>query len=338
MFRLLTIERGLKMAKPKVAFYWCASCGGCEETVVDLNEDILKVADAVDIVLWPVALDFKRKDIEAKEDGEIAVSFINGAVRLGEQEEMVKLLRQKSQIVVAFGACAHLGGIPGLGNFYDRDSIFQRAYIEVPTVDNPDKIFPQQKTAVKEGELTLPEFYNTVKTLDQTIDVDYYLPGCPPPPDLIMAAVTAILEGKLPEKGAVLAPNKALCDTCPRAESKPDKLAIEEVKRPWQIKMDPEKCFLAQGIICMGPATRTGCGETCIKANQPCRGCFGPLDGVVDQGARALSMVASILGVEGEETMSEEEVKKLIDNIADPAGTVYRFSLASSLLRRKRME
>jgi F420-non-reducing hydrogenase small subunit len=337
-FRLLLIERGLKMAKPKVAFYWCASCGGCEETVVDLNENILKVADAVDIVLWPVALDFKRKDIEAMQDGEIAVSFINGAVRLEEQEEMVKLLRKKSGLVVAFGACAHLGGIPGLGNFYDRDSIFKYVYTESPTVDNPDKIFPQQKTQVKEGELTLPEFYNTVKTLDQTIDVDYYLPGCPPPPDLIMAAVTAILEGKLPEKGAVLAPNKALCDTCPRAESKPDKLAIEEVKRPWQIKMDPEKCFLAQGIFCMGPATRTGCGETCIKANQPCRGCFGPLDGVVDQGARALSMIASILGVEGEETMSEEEVKRLIDNIADPAGTVYRFGLASSLLRRKRME
>lgn len=326
------------MAKPKVAFYWCASCGGCEETVVDLNEDLLKVADAVDIVLWPVALDFKRKDIEAKKDGEIAVSFINGAVRLGEQEEMVKLLRKKSGLVVAFGACAHLGGIPGLGNFYDRESIFNRVYKEVPTVDNPKGTFPQQKTKVKEGELTLPEFYDTVKTLDQTIDVDYYLPGCPPPPDLIMAAVTAILKGELPDKGAVLAPNKALCDTCPRAESKPDKLAISEVKRPWQIKMDPELCFLAQGIICMGPATRTGCGETCIKANQPCRGCFGPLDGVVDQGAKALSMVASILGLDGEKDMSEEEVKKLIDSIADPAGTVYRFGLASSLLRRKRME
>jgi F420-non-reducing hydrogenase small subunit len=133
-----------------------------------------------------------------------------------------------------------------------------------------------------------------------------------------MNAVTAILKGELPEKGSVLAPNKALCDTCPRADSKPEKLAIDEVKRPWQIKMDPEKCFLAQGIICMGPATRTGCGETCIKANQPCRGCFGP-------------------GVEGEETMSEEEVEKLIDGIADPAGTVYRFSLASSLLKRRRM-
>ncbi|MEE9520578.1 MAG: F420-nonreducing hydrogenase [Dehalococcoidales bacterium] len=326
------------MAKPKVAFYWCASCGGCEETVVDLNEDLLKVADAVDIVLWPVALDFKRKDVEAMKDGEIAVSFINGAVRLSEQEEMVKLLRKKSQLVVAFGACAHLGGIPGLGNFCNRETIFQWAYKDAPTVENPKGIIPQEKTVVDGKELTLPEFYDTVMTLDQAIPVDYYLPGCPPPPDLVLNAVTAILEGKLPEKGAVLAPDKALCDTCPRKESKPEKLSMKEIKRPWQIKMDPEKCFLEEGVICLGPATRSGCGETCIKANQPCRGCFGPVDKVVDQGAKSLSMIASILGIEGEEKMTDEEVSKLIGGIADPAGTFYRFSLPSSLLRRKRME
>lgn len=325
------------MAKPKVAFYWCASCGGCEEAVVDLNENILKVADAVDIVLWPVALDFKKKDVEAMKDGSIAVSFINGAVRLEEQEEMVKLLRQKSGLVVAFGACAHLGGIPGLANFWNRETIFNRQFKEVPTMDNPDGVTPQLKTKVKVGELTLPEFYDTVKTLSQTIPVDYFLPGCPPPPDLILNAVTAILEGKLPEKGSVLAPKKALCDTCPVKDSKPEKLSIKEIKRPWQLKMDPKLCFLAQGVICVGPATRSGCGETCIRANQPCRGCFGPVDGVIDQGAKALSMIASLLGIEDEDTLTEEQVSKLIDGIVDPAGTFYRFSLASSLLGRKRM-
>ena len=134
------------MAKPKVAFYWCSSCGGCEETVVDLNEDILKVAGAVDIVMWPVAMDFKKKDIEAMADGEIAVAFINGAIRLAEQEEMARLLRRKAGLVVAFGACAHLGGIPGLANFYNRESVFQRAYREVLSVDNPSGTLPQEKT------------------------------------------------------------------------------------------------------------------------------------------------------------------------------------------------
>ena len=326
------------MAKPKVAFYWCASCGGCEETVVDLNEDLLTVADAVEIVMWPVAMDFKRKDIEALKDGEIAVSFINGAVRLEEQEEMVKLLRKKSGLVVAFGACAHLGGIAGLGNFCSRDIIFDWAYKDSPSVDNPEGIIPQTKTTVDGKEFTIPEFYNTVRTMDQVIDVDYYLPGCPPPPDLILNAVNAILTGKLPEKGSVLAPNKSICDTCPRKDSKPEKMSIQDIKRPWEVKIDPEKCFLLQGLFCYGPATRSGCGETCIRANMPCRGCFGPVDGVIDQGAKALSMFVSDLGLENEKNMSDEDVKELVDNFADPAGTFYRFSLASSLLRRKKIE
>src|SRR5512138_1454446 len=97
--------------KPKVAFYWCASCGGCEESVVDLAEGILDVVAAVDIVLWPVAMDFKRADVEAMADGSILASFINGAVRTTEQAEMARLLRRKSQLVVAYGACAQLGGI-----------------------------------------------------------------------------------------------------------------------------------------------------------------------------------------------------------------------------------
>ena len=88
------------MSKPKVAFYWCASCGGCEEAVVDLEEKVLDVVNAVDIILWPVALDFKYEDVEAMEDNSIAVSFINGAIRTGEQEHIAKLLRKKSPLVL----------------------------------------------------------------------------------------------------------------------------------------------------------------------------------------------------------------------------------------------
>lgn len=319
--------------KPKVAFYWCASCGGCEESIVDLAEDILKVVEAVDIVFWPVALDFKKKDVEAMEDGSIAVSFINGAIRLSEQEEMVKLLRKKSQLVVAHGSCSHLGGIPGLGNFWNKETIFRRAYFTTPSTDNPDKIVPQEKTEVNGYELYLPSFYDTVRSLNQVIDVDYYLPGCAPPRDLILSAVQAILEGKLPPKGSVLSPNKSLCDDCDRNETKPEKLAIKEIKRPWEVELDPEKCFLAQGVICMGPATRTGCGQRCIKANMPCRGCFGPTDQVYDQGAKFLSALASIL-----DTNDEQEIEKIVETIVDPAGTFYRFSLPHSILRRRKME
>jgi F420-non-reducing hydrogenase small subunit len=323
----------MSSAKPKVAFYWCASCGGCEESIVDLAEDILKVVAAVDIVFWPVALDFKRSDVEAMPDGSIAVCFINGAIRLSEQKEMVKLLRRKSQMVVAHGACACMGGIPGLGNFWNKETIFRRAYLTTPSTDNAQGVVPLEKSVVDGKELHLPSFYDTVLALDQVIDVDYYLPGCAPPRDLILGAVTAILEGKLPPKGSVLSPNKSECDECDRNDSKPEKLEIKEIKRPWEVFLDPKVCFLAQGVICLGPATRTGCGQRCITANMPCRGCFGPTDQVLDQGAKFLSAFASILA-----TNDEKEIDKIVQTIVDPAGTFYRFSLPHSILRRKRLE
>jgi F420-non-reducing hydrogenase small subunit len=326
------------MAKPKVAFYWCASCGGCEEAVVDLNEDILRVVDAVDIVFWPVALDFKYKDVEALEDGEITASFINGSIRNSEQEEIAKLLRRKSKVVVAFGSCSHLGGIPGLANFSEREDIFASSYRTSPSTVNPSGSLPQTSTTVPEGELTLPELHDTVKTLDQVIDVDYYIPGCAPPADIVMNALTALLEGNLPEKGSVLAPDKALCSECPRGESKPDKLVMKDVKRVHEIIPDPEKCFLLEGLICLGPATRSGCGSRCIEANMPCRGCFGPTKEVKDHGGKMASAIASIIGSDRESRLLSEEDAALIDRIADPGGTFYRFSLPSSFLQRKRTQ
>jgi len=318
------------MAKPKVGFYWCASCGGCEEAVVDLADVVLKVVEAVDIVLWPVAMDFKRADVEAMADGEMAVCFVNGAIRTSEQLEMAELLRKKAGLIVAFGSCAHTGGIPGLANLYEKEGILATSYDIAPSVVNPEKARPQPETVVPEGTVTLPVFYDAVNTLDQTIPVDYYLPGCPPPVELIVNAVMAILEGKLPPKGSVLAPDQALCTDCPRKESKPEKLSLTEFKRPYQIMIDPELCLLAQGLLCMGPATRSGCGSACINGNMPCTGCLGPTSRVRDYGAKALSAMASTL-----EAKEEEEIDAVVASVADPAGTFYRYSLPASLLYRK---
>ncbi|MFH2054482.1 MAG: oxidoreductase [bacterium] len=317
------------MSKPKVAFYWCASCGGCEEAVVDLDEQILPVVAAVDIVFWPVALDFKRADVELLGDRELAVSFINGAVRSSEQHEMVELLRAKSQLVVAFGSCAHLGGIPGLANFWQARDLQREAYLNVPSVVNSEQTVPQEETTAPEGELELPQLWNTVKTLDQVIEVDYYLPGCPPPVKLIGQAVQAIVSGELPERGAVLAPDIALCSECTLRETKPEKPILTGLKRPHQVKIKPDECLLAQGLLCLGPVTRAGCEAACVKAAMPCTGCMGPTSQVRDFGAKALSAVASLVDAEDEETVSE-----IVSQLVDPAGTFYRYSLPASLMHR----
>lgn len=311
--------------KPKIAFYWCASCGGCEEAVVDLDEALLDVASAVEIVFWPVALDFKVKDLEAMPDGSILASFINGAIRNSDQREMVELLRAKSRVIVAFGACAQLGGIPGLANLFDTDGILAEVYQDSVT---PQKLYRENGYA-----LTLPELLDQVATLDEVIDVDYYVPGCPPTPNIIRDAVSTLLGTNLPQKGTVLAPDKALCEQCPRKDSRPEKLLVKEFKRVHQIVPDQQMCLLAQGVVCLGAATRAGCDARCICGNMPCTGCFGPTSRVRDFGAKALSAIASVI-----DCNEESAIAQVMDAIPDPVGTFYRYSLPSSLLGRRRME
>ena len=92
-------------------------------------------------------------------------------------------------------------------------------------------LFLRKNGKYQKENLLYRNFHNTVKSLDQVIDVDYYLPGCSPEPYLTMNAINKILSGDLPAKGTVLAPAKSLCDVCSRSETKPEKLAIEKIKR-----------------------------------------------------------------------------------------------------------
>jgi F420-non-reducing hydrogenase small subunit len=320
------------MAKPKLAIYWAASCGGCDIAILDIEEKILDVADFFDIVFWPCATDFKYDDVRKMDDKSITLTLFNGAIRSDENYEIAELLRRKSVLLCAFGSCAHEGCIPGLANFYDKQSIMEYAYKQSPSTVNPEGIFPQTETKVPEGTLHIPNLWNTVRTLRQVVDVDYSIPGCPPQSDQIAAVVGAVIDiiknGKpLPPKGTVLgASEKSCCDECKRERN------IKKIKkfiRPFETVTDPNLCLMEQGILCMGPATRSGCGAKCVNAGVPCRGCYGLPSNIRDQGAKMASAVASVV-----DTTDPAEAQKIIDTIADPLGTFYRFSLPDSMLRR----
>ncbi len=319
--------------------YWSGSCGGCEVAVLNIHEHILAVDQVFDLAFFPCIADFKTKDVESYPDGHITLCLWNGAIRNSENEEMAHLLRKKSQFMVAFGSCAYEGCIPALSNLTSKEATFDTVYKNNPSLDNPDGIIPTESVQVAEGELTIPEFYDTVRSLDQVVDVDYYLPGCPPEPEQIWAVlqiiVSALTEGTpLPPKGAVVGvKDTAVCEECDREKNEK---VITRFYRPYEIV--PEAgCLLEQGIVCMGPATRGGCGSLCPDVGMGCRGCYGPLPGVIDQGAKMLSAIASVIGV-GDETMEEDqleaEIQAVVDTIPDPAGTFYRFSMANSLLKR----
>jgi F420-non-reducing hydrogenase small subunit len=319
------------MAKLKLALYWAASCGGCEIAQLLIGEKILKLAEAADIVFWPVAIDAKYKDVEAMADKSIDVCLFNGGIRNSEQEHIAKMLRKKAKVMIAYGACAHEGGVPGLANLFNRQTIFDRVYSETPSTVNMDKVVPQTKFKVPEGELTLPEFYDTVEPLHDVVKVEYTIPGCPPEERTTWLALEALITGKLPPKGTVITHNaKAVCDDCPM---KRNVKKVKKFYRTYEKVPEPVICLLEQGFLCAGVATRGGCGAPCPQANVPCTGCYGPVDGVIDQGAHFLSAVASVI-----DSNNPDEVKKIVADILDPVGTFYRYSLPDSLLRRARVK
>lgn len=316
------------MDKPKLALYWAASCGGCDIAVLDIEAHILEVADAFDIVLWPVALDFKYEHVEAMADGAIALTLFNGAIRTAENERLARLLRAKSRTLVAFGSCAAAGGIPGLANTFDPGELLASSYLDGGTTVNPEGTRPRQHTTVAEGDLELPAFQPKVRALHDVVDVDYTIPGCPPQPAQIWAVLTHILSGKtLPPRGAVLgAGDVSCCDECARTR---EEKRIKRFVRPHQITTDPQRCLLDQGVVCLGPATRSGCGALCPAAGMPCRGCYGPLPGVADQGAKMLSALASVI-----DSQDPAEIDAILDSLDDPIGTLYRFGLAGNPIAR----
>lgn len=318
--------------KLKLAVYWGAACGGCCVSVLDVHEKLLDIVAAAELVFWPIALDVKYADVQKMPDGHIDVCLFNGAIRNSENELMAVLLRQKSKIMVAYGSCAQMGGIPGLGNFHNRDSIFDRVYKESESTENPEGITPRPTYDVKEGRLDIPAFYNDVQTLKDIVCVDYFIPGCPPQSERLLEVFQAITSGaELPSKESVIgALEKSQCDECNRKKS--DNKKVKRFYRPWEIEDDGETCFLEQGVICMGPATRGGCGVRCIEGNAPCRGCYGPPPDVIDPGAKMMSAIATMI-----DSNDEAEISEIMDSIDDIAGTFYRFSLPSSILRRKLM-
>lgn len=316
--------------KPKFAMYWAASCGGCDIAVLNIHEKILDVDANFEVVFWPVAMDAKYKDVEAMPDESILLTLFNGAIRNDENAHIAQLLRRKSKILVAFGSCANEGCMPALANLSSVQEIIDTAYETIST-DNPQGLRPVANYTVPEGNLHIPSLYPVVRTLDQVVKVDYYMPGCPPESHQIAAVIDLVIkvlhgEAQLPPPGSVIgAGDSTVCDECTR---KRDVKTIKEFKRIQHVMLDPEICILEQGVLCSGPATRSGCKALCPAAGSPCIGCYGPAEGVIDFGARLMSAVASVI-----DSNDPDEIDRILDGIPDPAGMFYRFNLAGSVLR-----
>ena len=317
----------------RIAMYWAAGCGGCDMSLLEIGPHLLELVDAADVVFWPCVADFKYRDVARYPDGHIDVCFVNGGVRNSEEEEVARLLRRKSRTLVAYGACAIEGGVPALANLGAVEPLFDAVYRQNPSIDNPEGTLPRTHTETPHGPLHLPSFYRQVLRLRDVVEVDYQIPGCPPQAPQVWSVVQAVLNGGVPAKGdgrKVGCDDKSVCDTCTREKRQ---VRISGFKRPHEAVPEPGWCLLEQGFLCMGPATRGGCGALCLKANLPCRGCYGPAGTAEDQGMAMIGALGSIL-----DATTEARARELVAQVVDPVGTLYRFSLASSHLKGGRAE
>ena len=257
----------------KVAEEWLNICGGCEVTILDIGEPLLDLLPSLQFVHMPVLMDHKyfgqtgeKAELEIPEAD---VGIVSGGIRNEKEKHVAEEMRKKSKTLVAIGSCACYGGIPALANQYPLAELF-------------DKVYRQSKTTDPANDPSdgLPKLTDRVYALDEIVKVDVYIPGCPTNPELVAQAVTSLLQGK-----PFVLPERSVCDDCP---TKREKKAVTAVKRPLESvvpvtqKLEESRCFMELGYLCVGPATKSGCGGSektprCIKGYMPCRGCFGPI-------------------------------------------------------------
>ncbi len=287
--------------KLSVATVWLQSCSGCHVSMLDLHQDLVDVLNLIDIKHSPL--------VDVKEIPSVDVGIVEGAVGTTYNAEVVQKLREKSTNLIALGTCANFGGISGLRNLFAVEDILSEGYIETEST---------KKGSVPKSN-SLPKLLDKVLPVHEVVEVDFRFPGCPPLSEVIKDGLVALYEGKPFEL-----PTHNLCEECVRDRSdiyqQRSEFLTETVSAPFEVdEIDSEKCFLEQGIVCLGPMTREGCGTRCLQGNMPCRGCMGPASNIFEQGAKMIDSLSSILPAGA------------LMFLEDIVGLGYRYSLPTSI-------
>jgi len=232
----------------KVNIISLTCCAGCISSFLNAGDALLEILSGdFEIVYSPTFIDLK-------EIPEVDLSIVEGGVRTVSDEELIREVRAKSRILVALGICATHGGITSLGNVTSVKKLLEKEYL-LPVSSK------------------LPELEDLMYPICNFVDVDYYIPGCPPMPFLIVHSLKSIVSGKTPIRY-----QSVVCTECHR-KIIPAKL--DRLYGIYEKEANAELCLVSQGFVCLGSLTREGCGAPCPRAGFTCFGCRGPADSLL---------------------------------------------------------
>lgn len=225
-----------------------SACSGCQVALLDHKEILAKILPEIR---------YATTILDEREVPELDYCLVEGAVRTKEDLERLREARKKSKILVGLGSCATYGGIQALGNLHTSANI-----IEI--------VSQQSENPFTETPPLIPR----VEAIDKFVQVDFYVPGCPPSESVLNHALPYVLSGKEPE--LTKEHRHPVCAECGRKIEHRKFSGFRGINTP-----DAEICLLSQGYICLGSVTRGGCSSQCPDTNIPCSGCRGPTDGVL---------------------------------------------------------
>jgi F420-non-reducing hydrogenase small subunit len=302
----------------KLAILPGAICGGCDFALASLGEKLAELLRHYEIVYWPTVVDKKLTDFLKLSSIDVLVHM--GGISTEEEAKLAREVSSRARVKVSLGSCSVYGGIPGLNSLYKPSEVYEA-------------IASQVDVKTKSGELALPKPIEYSAYTD-IVEPDILAPGCPPESVVLDQLFELLLKyaesGRLESRILLLGDPESLCNKCPR-NPKTTKITMPGIRRIFEVKLDDNKCFLEQGVLCMGPATRAICDHSCIKANYPCTGCGGPVEWGVDSGLSHMSTVASALMVDKEKSVLEAGLVRELDKIRDVTGVFYRYALRKSL-------
>ncbi|MFX0048881.1 MAG: hypothetical protein ACFE8G_12050, partial [Candidatus Hermodarchaeota archaeon] len=281
----------------KVAFMQNSDCWGCHQSLLNAHLGLLPVLPALDFVYWPAVVDFKHDSLVARPDGDILVGFVEGSLRTNADVENAKLMRAKCQLIIAFGSCSCYGNVHGLANQWDIDELIKRKFEQVESITNESPHEPKEH---------MPGFTSKIVPLDEVINVDAYMAGCPPKPEAIISAVQFLL-GQKPQPMSDL----SFCNDC---------------------SLNNENCLLNKYELCFGPITSMGCTLKCTDKGDPCVGCLGPAKTVSVRAEKLKNMTQNIDQLSTGDKKNLHEFLTLFLNVPLMSG----FDLAGDILKQVR--